>query len=85
MGLFKLVLLLTSIYLRIIFTDMYWAHQRVYGKFMSLYSCLMHTYGTAVSRTATMVAPLLLTSGPVRYGAVLHSSEQAQWGTGTEL
>ena len=37
-----------------------------------MYSCLMHTWEMA-QVNATMVAPLLLTSGLVRYEAVFHS------------
>ena len=33
-------------------------------------------------RTVTLVAPLLLTGGPVRYEAPLHNCGQAQWGGG---
>ena len=47
----------------------------MYGEFGLLYTCFMHAQlgkGTG-HRTATMMAPLLLTIGPVRYEAMLHS------------
>ena len=59
----------------------------MYGEFVLLYSALDAYLGNGTShRTATMTAPLLLTSGPERYEAVLHSCWASPvGGTGIDL
>ena len=55
----------------------------LYGEFMSPY---VHLGNDTGHRTATMMAPLLHTSGPVRYEAVLHSCGTSPvGGMGTDL
>ena len=58
----------TSVYIPLILL-----YIRMYGQFVSLYSCLMHLRNATDPRTTTMMTPLLLTSGLARYEAVLHS------------
>ena len=59
----------------------------VYGEFVLLYSCLMHTKEMAqVTGTATRLAPLLFTSGSVRYEALPHScGTNPVLGMGTDI
>ena len=49
-----------------------YVYMYVYVEFVPLYSCL-HTLRELSDRTVTLVKPLLLTSGVVRYEAVFHS------------
>ena len=56
----------------------------------SLYCCIVacaHLGNCTGRRTVTMIAPLLFTSGPVRYEAVLHScgTSPVGRGVGTDL
>ena len=53
----------------------------VYGGSVPLYSCL-NALREQHCRTATMEAPVLLTSGPVWNEAVLHSYATVQWQKG---
>ena len=54
----------------------------------SLYHCIVvcaYLGNGTGRRTVTMVAPLLLTSGPVRYRTVLHSCGTSPVGEGYQL